>query len=330
MTAAPGTSVANLGGPVDIRHPGADALAAAADLAGRNHSRTAQIRASFMLRPTPEKASPLGRMLRGGRGGQVRLKLYLSLMWLAAAPPHDAAYPSRAWATLLGLKDPAGLGARRVNDALKWLEENKFLTIEQRPGLPNRVTLLMEDGSGQPYSVPGEHMKRLSAAGRARVGDVDFDRHRYVQLPPEFWTNGWMATLSAPAVAMYLILLNEKGASAASTGLWLSPKVAGERYGLSSDTRTSGFDELRRARLIDLRRQAVSSRVFDVVRYRNVHTLQPDQLKDKAALPNRPERPKPAAAKAQTEVADPAPAADPIATKRKVKVKRARRDPDAS
>jgi hypothetical protein len=37
--------------------------------------------------------------------------------------PHDLAYPARAWATLLGLPDPAGRGARRINEAILWLEQ---------------------------------------------------------------------------------------------------------------------------------------------------------------------------------------------------------------
>lgn len=302
-----------------VRYPSPDALAAAADLAGRNRSRTAQVRASFILRPNPTSPSSLGRLLRGGRGGQVRLKFYLSLMWLAAAPPHDATYPSRAWATLLDLKDPAGLGARRVNDAIKWLEQNQFLTISVRPGLPSVVTLLEEDGSARPYTVPGEHMKRLKAADRLRVGDPEFDRHRYVQLAPTFWTNGWLATLSPAAIAMYLILQEQKGALDDDADLWLSPRLATERYGLSSDTRTQGFDELRRSGLIVVKRRPVSSRVFDVVRYRNVQTLQPDQLDEKAAVPERAVAARSATATKKTAPKKAAPTAATATVKRKIK-----------
>jgi len=253
-----------------------DAISAAGELASRSRGRAAQVRVALLLKSASNPTSPLGRIIRGGRGGKVRLKLYLSLIWLSAAPPHDSAYPSRAWATLLGLPDPAGLGARRINEAVRWLEANNFVTVELRPGHPNRVTLLDEVGEGDSYSVPGERTRALKEAGRARVGDPEFDRHRYIQLPAEFWTSGRFSVLSTPAVAMYMILLSEKGANPDSTELWLSPRVAAERYGLSSDTRAAGFDELRRAGMVEVRRRHVSSGIFDVTRYRNVYKLLTD------------------------------------------------------
>ncbi|HVF74574.1 MAG TPA: hypothetical protein VM938_05955, partial [Acidimicrobiales bacterium] len=72
-------------------------------------------------------------MLRGGRGGAVRLKLYLSFLWFAAAPPHDVTYPARAWASLLGLEDPEARGARRIIDAITWLDAHDFVVVEGRP-----------------------------------------------------------------------------------------------------------------------------------------------------------------------------------------------------
>lgn len=265
----------------------ADARAAAGELDSRARSRVAQIRHTFIAKPGPHEPSPLNTLLRGGRGGQVRLKTYLSLLWLSAAQPHDSTYPSRSWATLLDLDDPAGLGARRINDAMKWLEAHHFITIEARPGHPNRVTLLQESGNGDTYSVPGEETRALKEKGRARVGDPDFDKHRYIQIPPTFWTSGWLAVLTAPAIAMYLVLLAEQGPNEAGIELWLSPRLANERYGMSSDTRTAGLDELRRAGLITVRRKAVASGIFDVVRYRNVHTLVPEKLKEPGFVPDR-------------------------------------------
>jgi hypothetical protein len=50
--------------------------------------------------------------------------------------------PARAWAETLDLDDPAGLGARRVSDALQWLARSQFVRLESRRGSPPAVTLL--------------------------------------------------------------------------------------------------------------------------------------------------------------------------------------------
>lgn len=47
--------------------------------------------------------------------------------------------PARAWAETL---DPAGLGARRVSDALQWLARSQFVRLESCHGSPPAVTLL--------------------------------------------------------------------------------------------------------------------------------------------------------------------------------------------
>jgi len=71
-------------------------------------------------RPGHQLAHP--RPVAASWAGTVRVKLELTFLWFAANP-HDLAYPARAWATLLGLPDPAGRGARRINEAILWLEQ---------------------------------------------------------------------------------------------------------------------------------------------------------------------------------------------------------------
>jgi len=263
------------------------ALNAAEALSKRNHGRKTQLRRLFVERTDVVAPTPLARMLRGGRGGHVRLKAYLSMQWLAAAPPHDFSYPSRAWATLLDLNDPATAGARRISDAVGWLEANNFVTIETIPGHPNRITLLNEAGTGRRYTVPG------SAYSKAKTRKAEpevLQRHRYIQIPAQFWTSGWMATLSGTAIAMYLVLLCEQGGDSEGRELWLSPDLARKRYCLSDDTRSAGLNELRRAGLTTVFRRPIASDVFDVQRYRNVYVLKPDQLGEPAAVPLKAKR----------------------------------------
>lgn len=267
-----------------MRAPTPDAIAAARAVASRNHTRTAQLRRSFIERDNVLKPTPLATLLRGGQGGQVRLKVFLSMLWLAGGAPYDVAYPARAWATLLDLDDPAGKGARRVNEALSWLEKRSFVDVEAMPGHPHRVTLRDETGSGADYRPPGEVYNRGKTSG---VPAADLLMHRYVQVAPALWTSGWFAVLSAPALAMYLVLLCEQASKPLNAELWFSPEAATLKYSLSADTRTLGLRELRRGGLVRTYRRPVSGDVFEVQRYRNVYVLVPDQLNNPAAIPDK-------------------------------------------
>lgn len=255
-----------------------------------NRRTHAPVRLRFVQRADPGEPTPLARALRGGRGGAVRFKLELSFLWVAAKPPHDLAYPARAWATLLGLPDPAGRGARRVNEAISWLEQNGLIEVETRSGVPNVITLLSEAGNGEAYELPGAAYSRL----RNKSSEVA-DQHRYLQIPNAFWTNGWIGVLSGAAVAMLLVLYAELGnkRNPETTDLWLSPNQADLRYGLSEDTRSKGLRELQAAGIVSVRRQTVASNTFDFQRRRNVYRLHPQRLREQAESPSQPRPRKP-------------------------------------
>jgi hypothetical protein len=225
-------------------------------------------------------APPIARLLRGGRGGAVRLKLYLAFLWFAAAPPHDVTYPARAWAGLLGLDDPEGNGARRIIDAITWLGAEDFVDVQRRPGQPSEVRLLSDLGDGERYDPPHETLKildELQISGQTRYP------HQYVRLPTTFWTNAWAAVLSGPAVAMLLILLTQlSDKPAATTELWFSPKDAKSRFGLADDTRSKGLRELESLGLVESIRRPIGRDVFDFRRLRNVYVLQPQRFEVRA------------------------------------------------
>ncbi|MGW6966387.1 hypothetical protein ACWGET_20300 [Streptomyces zaomyceticus] len=220
-------------------------------------------------------------MLRGGQGGQVRLKLYLSLLWMH--PPEgqlpEIAFPARAWAELFDLDDPETKGARRVNDAQKWLEANGFVFIASMPGHANAVTVLDDTGTREPYVMPGQAAKKeRSALGRAK-------QHRYIQVERTFWTKGHIAVLSGAGVAMYLALLAEQGGSKKEgSELWFSPNDAERRFGLKADARSKGLRELAAAGLVLTRRRPVDPTGFGTQRMRNVHVLQPSRLNQTACI----------------------------------------------
>jgi hypothetical protein len=180
-------------------------------------------------------APPLARTLRGGRGGEVRLKLFLSMNLIAVHTPHNVTRKAGYWAALLGLEDPETNGARRVNDGIKWLEVNKFIRTERRRGGPPEVFLRSQLGTGEDFTRPTP-------------------AERYINMPVNFWRNGWIVALSAPAVAMWLITQEMQGGKRSPDEVWISPAVAKERYDLSDDTRTKGTRELEEHGLLTIGR----------------------------------------------------------------------------
>jgi hypothetical protein len=228
---------------------------------------------------------PLAELVRGGRGGSVRLRLLLSMPWIGSAPPHDVTMPGRVWATLLGLEDPEGAGARRVADAVRWLQKRGYIEVLSNTGKPNTLRLLSEAGAREPYELPGAAYNRL----RDQPGEAN--AHLYVRLPSALWTSGWMSVLSPPAVAMLLVLFVQVGRAAGSqadftTPVWIAPSYAKDKFALSEETRGRGLRELQRAGLVTVQRRELDPSDFlSVRRYRNVYQLVPAKFDERAVIP---------------------------------------------
>jgi hypothetical protein len=254
-------------------------LAAARAAARQAGAGSAAIRYRFVAREDGSPHStPMARILRGdgGRGGATRLKLYLSLLWLARSFSRDRpvfAYPAQQLAVLLGLPNPEAAGARRIQEALRWLEKADFVTLDRRRGDVTRVHLLDDAGSGKPYRPTGPLVRRA-----ARRTQDDREPHFYVQLDARFWTEGWISDLSGPAVAMYLACLYEQRGRPYEP-VWISPRVGRERFDLSDETRNKGLRELVDAGLLDMQRRPVpATSLFDErFRARNVYLVRHDR-----------------------------------------------------
>lgn len=250
----------------------------AAASAARKHAGadSAAIRYRFIARQEASDPSPpLARILRGGggRGGTTRLKLYLSLLWLARNRNLDRpvfSYPAQQLAALLGLPHPGDAGARRVQEALRWLAKENFVALDRRRGDVTRVHLLDDAGTGLPYQPAG------SLATRApRRSQKEREQHFYVQLDARFWTMGWITALSGAAIAMYLACLYEQRGQL-DEPVWISPRMGRARYHLSDETRNKGLRELTDQGLLDLARRPVPAASFDErFRARNVYMLRP-------------------------------------------------------
>jgi hypothetical protein len=214
------------------------------------------------VRAQGEMRPPLARMLRdgpgsrGGRGGAVRLKLYLCMNLRAAHAPHDIRpTPARAWAEVLDLPDPDGRGARRVSDALVWLNEAKLITVRRERGVGLAAMLLDPTGSGRKYQ-------------RSRP---------YVLVPLAFWREQWILRLSGSAVALLIVLLDMQGGKKSKQDApWLTTRQRA-RYGLSDDTWTRASKELVTQGLLTIDR-IPQGRDFDFRRMRNTYWIDKSRL----------------------------------------------------
>ncbi|WP_436892331.1 hypothetical protein [Nocardiopsis dassonvillei] len=140
---------------------------------------------------------------------------------------------------------------------MRWLEEQSFVRLERTRGAATAVHLLDDGGSGERYRSPG----LLLAQKRSKLPANEREKHYYVQFSADFWLEGWVATLSGPAVAMYLVLLHQQKMNP-SGPLWVSPSLAKTMYDLSEDTRNKGLKELVEEGLASLERQPVHSGAF--------------------------------------------------------------------
>lgn len=146
------------------------------------------------------------------------LLLYLAIATMASAAPWNVARPAHFWARLLDLSPDKGRPA--ISKALARLRDAQLVRIDRHRRKSN-VTLLRQDGSGQPYTYP--------------TGDKG---DRYFKLPLEFWTDGWYQRLDMPGIAMLLVLLNEKN------DVVLPLDKMSKWYGISRTTAQRGFSEL--------------------------------------------------------------------------------------
>lgn len=262
-------------------------LAAAKELDDSSGRRQATpVRKSF-VRSDTDADTPLSRLVRaGGRGGLVAIKLYLALLWRCSTSPYRTTKPGRAWATLLGLDDPEGNGARRIAAAVKTLQEARLIEVAYEPGRGNTITVLDESGDGSEYFLPSTAYARASAG---RGGDAQRQHNIYFKIPSRLWTEGDIQSLKVPGLVMLLILLAEQADQ--GDPVWFATDTFPARYRISHKTRAAGTRELVRRQLLTVDREAlpdIPGRVFDRQRYRNRYKV---TLPAPALLPKTPDSP---------------------------------------
>lgn len=241
----------------------------ALSLGRRRRDSGAPVRKLFVAAREPfENTPPMADLLHGGRSGQVRLKLYLSVLWRTAKEPFEVSSPARVWAELLGLPDPGGNGERRIRQAMRDLSDRRLLKVRSRGGQPSVLQPLNEAGEGKRYSLPSTAYQKQKSADPGHLW-----RHEYFKIPSALWTGGYLPRLSGPGLAMLLVLLSQQRQHLPQ--VWIVRSTADQQFGLSERTRNKGLDELRTLDLISTEMASIDDqgRTFGFSRRRNVHTV---------------------------------------------------------
>lgn len=198
----------------------------------------------------------------------MRLKLFLTMLWIGSGPPHQISGVAAAWARLLDLDDPGGRGARQIRSAMSWLESRELIHATGKSGAGMSIQLRSELGDGAPYHVPG---RRLA---EARENELEADRRDfYFRLPETFWTHGWIHNLSGAAIAALLILLEARRGAAPERPVWFSQRVADNRYVISEETRGKGFAELQAYELVEVSTSVIQSDALGTTRTRHAYRV---------------------------------------------------------
>jgi hypothetical protein len=204
---------------------------------------------------------PLARLLGGGQGGEVRLKLFLTYVMRATKAPH-ATRPLHGGevAQALALPDPQNKGVRRVQAAMRWLKSHGFLAEgtdgEGRPQI--QVLNPMAPADDEPAPWPGRG-----------------DGNRYLTLPIELWTNVWICAMSGRELALYLVL--KEVTEGRTHRRWTDPERK-NLYGLSGSTWNRATVELKDHGLVSVKQEWVGDD-YAVRRQRNVYTVNESIMK---------------------------------------------------
>ncbi|HEX5496900.1 MAG TPA: hypothetical protein VFX70_20250 [Mycobacteriales bacterium] len=183
-------------------------------------------------RGSASRHGPLSTFVRNRdlRGLQAELLLIGIISSGAGAEGWSTTLAIQVWARAFGTTEhaTAASAATAASKVLARLEDRHLITRARRGRERKiRVTLLREDGSGEPYTRPA-------------AGNTD----RFLKLPHSYWRDGWYAKLDLPATAMLLVALHERPIFELPTA-----RVP-EWYGWSADTAERGFATLGKLRLL--------------------------------------------------------------------------------
>jgi DNA-binding transcriptional ArsR family regulator len=162
-----------------------------------------------------------------------RLDLFLLIHCVTTRADWSVTHRSETWGRAAGISFAAnGTASAAVSRHLHKLKELKLISTEPH-GRMTKITKLLEDGSGDPYTLPS--------------GDKEGSRKStYFKVPFAYWEQHYYRKLSMPAKTMLLILMSQRKPSfalhkAREYALW---------YGVSPSTVGRGIEELKNKRLL--------------------------------------------------------------------------------
>jgi len=247
--------------------PDQEAAAAMTRLIKRSKRHSGIQLPSSFARNTSGQLAPLACLIRGGRGGAVRLKLYLSMVLLAGGPHKHPVHGANAifdvsspwWARLLGLSDPDGKGTRRIADAQNSLQAMKLVNVQRRSADEPVVRLRRADGSDQPWTRPTKP---------------------YITVPRGLWSGGWLVALTAKQLAVLVALLDYQGGREPAPGARHPLEPEHYRwYGMSDDTWRLGSAGLKATGLVDTELEPVQ-RSFETKRVRKTYRVNLERFEE--------------------------------------------------
>jgi hypothetical protein len=163
----------------------------------------------------------VAQLLRGGRGGEVRLKVHMTLAMQATKAPFTVTRrPSVTMAKVLNLDGETG--GRRVTESLRWLEDHKLIEPSEPKNGLRQLKMLDPTGSGGAWGPNGK---------------------RYLAVPLTLWSSGWIMQMSGRSLAVFLALTELNGGSLNPLGEVMDGWRK-RQYGLSDDTWTRAIGEL--------------------------------------------------------------------------------------
>jgi DNA-binding transcriptional ArsR family regulator len=196
--------------------------------------RAVLIRRAFVQDADPglrliTQPGPFSKMLRSNE----RLDLFLLIHCVTARADWSVTHRSETWARAAGISFATnGTASAAVSRHLHKLKELKLISTEPH-GRMTKITKLLEDGSGDPYTLPS--------------GDKEGSRKStYFKVPFAYWEQHYYRKLSMPAKTMLLILMSQRKPSFVlhkdrEYALW---------YGVSPSTVRRGIEELKKEHLL--------------------------------------------------------------------------------
>jgi hypothetical protein len=159
------------------------------------------------------------------------LHQYLLAHAAASGGQFEVTRDSRVWARALGLADDRESARAAVSKGWAWLERARLIRRGRRGRLA-QITLLSDDGSGEPYRHPYDQKPKQD----------------YITLPYAFWRKKWHEKLDLPSLALLLIGMS------LGRDFILPQSHVQQWYGISAATLSKGIAGLRRHDLIAVTR----------------------------------------------------------------------------